>query len=233
MGSSIRRHLTYANVVATMALVFAMSGSALAAKHYLIISTKQIKPSVLKSLEGRAGAAGPHGSEGAAGKEGLRGIEGPAGQEGLPGKEGPRGIKGGAGLIRWRTTIDAPGKSAKEPETVELATAGPFTITGHCFTSGLYTRAATYIRTSENGSYAAGAYEEKSPLNVADGDVQMSGSAEGKTAEHEPQFESHEASWGAEAPNGSMALDGFANQGVWIQGASGPACSFSGFLVVE
>jgi hypothetical protein len=49
--NSIRRHLNYANVVATMALVFAMSGTALAAKHYLISSTKQIKPSVLKSLE--------------------------------------------------------------------------------------------------------------------------------------------------------------------------------------
>ena len=32
----IRRHLSYANVTATMALVFAMSGSALAAKRYLI-----------------------------------------------------------------------------------------------------------------------------------------------------------------------------------------------------
>jgi hypothetical protein len=39
MFSPIRRHLSYANVVATMALVFAMSGSALAAKHYLITST--------------------------------------------------------------------------------------------------------------------------------------------------------------------------------------------------
>jgi len=31
--NSIRRHLSYANVVATMALVFAMSGGALAATH--------------------------------------------------------------------------------------------------------------------------------------------------------------------------------------------------------
>jgi hypothetical protein len=46
----MRRHLTYANVAATLALVFSMSGGALAAKHYLIDSTKQISPKVLKSL---------------------------------------------------------------------------------------------------------------------------------------------------------------------------------------
>jgi hypothetical protein len=47
--TSIRRHLSYANVVATFALVFAMSGGALAAQHYLLRSTKQIKPSLLKT----------------------------------------------------------------------------------------------------------------------------------------------------------------------------------------
>lgn len=48
-----RRHLSYANVVATVALVFAMSGGALAAAHYLITSTSQIKPSVLRTLKPR------------------------------------------------------------------------------------------------------------------------------------------------------------------------------------
>ncbi|MGD0455331.1 MAG: hypothetical protein ABSB69_17220 [Solirubrobacteraceae bacterium] len=84
--NSIRRHLNYANVVATMALVFAMSGTALAAKHYLINSTKQIKPSVLKSLEGKTGKTGPQGpagTPGAAGAQGLQGKEGPAGQSAL------------------------------------------------------------------------------------------------------------------------------------------------------
>jgi hypothetical protein len=47
--TSIRRHLSYANVVATFALVFAMSGGALAAQHYLLRSPKQIKPSLLKT----------------------------------------------------------------------------------------------------------------------------------------------------------------------------------------
>jgi cytoskeletal protein RodZ len=46
----MRRRLNYANVTATLALFFAMSGGALAAKHYLINSTKQINPKVLKAL---------------------------------------------------------------------------------------------------------------------------------------------------------------------------------------
>ncbi len=48
---TLRRHLSYANVTATLALVFAMSGGALAAKHYLVNSTKQLNPTVIKSLE--------------------------------------------------------------------------------------------------------------------------------------------------------------------------------------
>jgi hypothetical protein len=46
----MRKHLTYANVTATLALVFAMSGGALAAKHYLVTKTNQISPTVLKSF---------------------------------------------------------------------------------------------------------------------------------------------------------------------------------------
>jgi len=69
---SLRRHLTYSNVIATLALFFAMTGGALAAKHYLINSTKQISPKVLKKLKGRTGRTG------ATGKAGLTGREGPA-----------------------------------------------------------------------------------------------------------------------------------------------------------
>jgi len=80
----VRRHLSYANVVATMALLFAMTGGALAASHYLVSSTKQINPKVLKQLQGRSGktgATGPTGSPGAQGKEGTQGKEG---KEGTP-----------------------------------------------------------------------------------------------------------------------------------------------------
>jgi hypothetical protein len=50
-----QKRITYANVAATLALVFSMSGGALAATHYLINSTKQISPKVLKKLKGPRG----------------------------------------------------------------------------------------------------------------------------------------------------------------------------------
>jgi hypothetical protein len=106
MLTPTRRRLNYANVTATVALVLSMTGGALAASHYVINSTKQINPKVLKQLRGDTGAAGAvgiHGTQGLAGKEGADGKEGPvgsqgpAGKEGAPGKEGPSGKEGAPG----------------------------------------------------------------------------------------------------------------------------------------
>jgi hypothetical protein len=89
----IRKRLTYANVVATLALLFAMSGGALAASKYLITSTKQISPKVVKQLKGNAGPAGNTGPSGPAGKEGQ------TGKTGEPGKEGKAGAPGATSVI--------------------------------------------------------------------------------------------------------------------------------------
>jgi hypothetical protein len=86
----IRGRLTYANIAATLALVLAMSGGALAATHFVINSTKQISPKVLKQLRGQTGRAGPRGPAGAEGPIGPRGNEG----AGVPGPPGPRGSAG-------------------------------------------------------------------------------------------------------------------------------------------
>lgn len=80
-----RRHLNYANVVATLALFFAMTGGALAAKHFLITSTKQISPSVLKKLHGANGKTGAKGATGATGAAGATGATGAAGSKGEAG----------------------------------------------------------------------------------------------------------------------------------------------------
>ena len=87
MFSRIGSRLTYANVAATVAVVFAMSGGAYAANKYVISSTKQIKPSVLKQLTGKGG---PAGSPGAAGTAGTAGAVGPAGPAGARGRAGRR-----------------------------------------------------------------------------------------------------------------------------------------------
>jgi hypothetical protein len=81
----MRRHLSYANVAATLALVLAMSGGALAAGHYLINSTRQVNPKVLKKLRGPRGAKG---EPGATGPQGPSGNQGTAGTNGANGKDG-------------------------------------------------------------------------------------------------------------------------------------------------
>jgi hypothetical protein len=96
MFSAIRRRLTFTNVALTLALVFAMSGGAYAAGRYVITSTKQIKPSVLKSLQGKAGPAGPAGAA-AVGPQGPAGPAGAKGETGAPGAAGAKGDTGGPG----------------------------------------------------------------------------------------------------------------------------------------
>lgn len=107
MFSAIRRRFSYANVALTLALVFAMSGGAYAAKRYLITSTKQLSPSVLKALEGKSGIPGAPGTVGPAGPAGSAG---PAGQIGPAGPAGPGGSNGSNGTSvtsKALTTSDA------------------------------------------------------------------------------------------------------------------------------
>lgn len=109
MRSWISRRTSPATMVAVIALVFAMAGGAYAAKRYVITSTNQISPKVLKALAGKAapkgasgaagaqGAAGVQGPGGAQGASGSQGSAGPKGEQGERGSEGPRGLKGEPG----------------------------------------------------------------------------------------------------------------------------------------
>jgi Collagen triple helix repeat (20 copies) len=149
IASSIRRHLTYANVVATMALLFAMGGSAVAANRlivspaktastltelatpaksrefgYLITSISQISPRVQTQLmaTGRRGPTGPAGAAGAPGSQGpsgLPGAAGPPGTEGIRGREGPEGEPGEHGARGERGEIGSRGETGNRGEKGE------------------------------------------------------------------------------------------------------------------
>jgi hypothetical protein len=116
---AFRRYLTYANVTATLALVFAMSGGALAAKHYLINSTGQINPKVLKKLRGRTG------------RPGLTGIEGPTGPRG---PSGPGGVIGGSAAFNTNSGSDVLGFPSVVSQNLTVASlslpAGNFAVVG-------------------------------------------------------------------------------------------------------
>lgn len=105
MFSMIRKRVTYTNVALMLALLFAMTGGAYAAKHYLITSTKQIKPSVLKQLEGKTGPQGPAGEPGSQGPQGPQGAQGFKGDAGLKGEKGEKGDPGTNGANGEGVTI--------------------------------------------------------------------------------------------------------------------------------
>lgn len=67
------------NLVAWLALFVALGGTSLAASHYVINSTKQINPKVIKKLKGNRGPRGATGLGGPAGATGPAGAQGPAG----------------------------------------------------------------------------------------------------------------------------------------------------------
>ncbi len=120
MFSGIRKHLTYTNVVVTLALVFAMSGGAYAASRYVLTSTKQIKPSVLAQLKGKPGAAGAQGPTGPAGSAGPTGPQGPAGAKGEPGANGASGKDG----VSVTNSAEQKGANCKEGGSKFVAASG-------------------------------------------------------------------------------------------------------------
>ena len=146
MLSAIRSRITYVNVVATLVLVFAMTGGAYAAKKYLITSTKQISPSVLKSLQGKSGAAGSVGAAGAqgpagtAGPVGLTGSAGGKGEAGPAGSEGPQGKEGAAGAKGANGVAGVKGPTGPEgsPWTLEGTLPSGKTETGAWALGGIY-----------------------------------------------------------------------------------------------
>ncbi|HVV91235.1 MAG TPA: hypothetical protein VHB53_12125 [Solirubrobacterales bacterium] len=99
----LRRHLTYANVAATLALFLALGGAAYAATQLPknSVGTRQLRKEAVtaakiakktrKQLQGSRGPAGPQGPQGKTGKQGPKGATGAKGAQGPAGKNGENG----------------------------------------------------------------------------------------------------------------------------------------------
>ncbi len=125
--------LTYANVMATIAVFIALGGGTAFAASQLAknsVGTKQLKngavtPAKLSAAAQAAVSTGPE--TGAVGPQGKEGPEGKQGPEGHEGKEGPKGDKGDQGI---QGKPGEPGESyptllkSGESETGSFAASG-------------------------------------------------------------------------------------------------------------
>ena len=118
--------LTPSTVIATLALLFAISGGAFAAKRYLITSKAQISPKVREGLQAKAGASGPTGPTGPAGHAGARGETGPPGERGAPGAPGANGNDGTNGESVTNNAFVGPAGDCSEGGTeLKVGTGAP------------------------------------------------------------------------------------------------------------
>jgi hypothetical protein len=101
-------------ILAAVAAIVLVGGSAFAASRWIITSTKQIKPSVLHQLQGSRGPQGPPGVQG------IQGVQGPPGAPGNPAAYPtvlPSGhTEVGSYAVRW----NAAGASAAEDAVVSF-----------------------------------------------------------------------------------------------------------------
>ena len=153
----------------------------------------------------------------------------------IVGKPGPAG---NSTVITWNKTVATPSQpvGAKRfglaAHYVDLATVGPFTVRGYCSAPDNVS-AVTDVVSAQDGSSLA--WDDSNWFtNFNNGDIrQASNFANGSTQNPSLVTEYQNGEFTATTGDQKTAFTGFASNGVYIQGAEGPACSFIGHLVIE
>lgn len=147
---SFRRHLTYANVVATLALFLVLAGGSAVAASKLIdgsrlrnesvtgmkirngsVQLADLSPAARKALRGAKGERGADGAAGAAGRDGTNGTNGTNGTDGAPGTAGAIGPKGDAGATGPQGAAGTPVAHADDLNAVPCRPSGGTQFGGH------------------------------------------------------------------------------------------------------
>jgi hypothetical protein len=125
MFSAIRTHLSYSNVAATLALVFALTGGAFAATSHpgsgstgskASASVRPVARTAKAKSKTKASPRGPAGPKGATGATGPAGPTGPAGAAGSKGENGAPGANGENGKTGETGKEGKAGESIKSTE---------------------------------------------------------------------------------------------------------------------
>jgi hypothetical protein len=223
------KRLTHpATVIAAFALFVALGGTAAWASG--LISGSQIKNHSI--------------AENKLTKKAIKALHGQQGPRGATGLAGPPGPGGGSSsnLMRWSASTgvrDVVGDSggpdlsnlSDRTGIVTLATVGTLKVDGICWDDGVNTYAATFIETTQDSASSEGSFGQ-TPLNVADGPVEVSQDIADNASASDSFFGPDDGSWAAMNAAGTVAIDGFANQAVPnLSGGANAQCLFSGFLV--
>lgn len=141
MLARLRGWLSYANVIASLALFIALGGTSYAAVKLTgkdirdgsltgkdvkdsSLTAKELATSARRSLRGSDGDPGPRGLEGPSGARGVEGAKGERGASGEPGPQGPVGPRGERG------EAGPPGSMGLQGPNGAQGPAGPGTIRG-------------------------------------------------------------------------------------------------------
>lgn len=140
-------------------------------------------------------------------------------------------------MVTWNTTIAVggtpPGSPKEDPTEVTLATVGPFTVVGYCGNVES-TQAETDLVTTQDGSSLQWDDEQHNGIFNNDGPYQVSQDANGSPGNPDwigPSAGDQANEFAAISADGKTSITGFPNEGVYVQGAQGPACTFTGYLV--
>jgi hypothetical protein len=135
----LRGNLTYANVVATLALFLVLAGGTAVAAAQLgknSVGSRQIKKAAVTpaklSTAAKATLTGPAGAKGATGAQGPKGDPGTPGEPGIKGEPGPAAtalwavIDGGSGgLVRGSGVASSRRRNTGEFESSSIAMSRP------------------------------------------------------------------------------------------------------------
>jgi hypothetical protein len=151
---------------------------------------------------------------------------------------GKRGPAGNTSVVTWNKTVaSAPAPPAAKRRaggftgnTVVLAKVGPFTVKGYC---ALGVNAFTNVASAQNGSSLAWATSTYAGDFNSGNEVRVSNTATGSSGAPAFVTEYQNGEFSVSTSDQKTAFTGFAANGVYIQGPTGPACSFTGYLVRE